>query len=159
MDVTVPGSYVPVGKQHPLTKVIDEAKEIFIGMGFTVAEGPEIELSEYNFTRLNTQEGHPARDRQDTFYFDGKDSVCLRTQTSPVQVRVMESQSLPIRIISPGRVYRKDEVDATHSPMMRLTANSRKERVKYSLLVCWVNFIIRRLGVCVCQKTIIMDTY
>jgi len=117
VDVTVPGGFVPVGKQHPLTKVIDEAKEIFIGMGFAVAEGPEVELSEYNFTRLNTQEGHPARDRQDTFYFDNKDSVCLRTQTSPVQVRVMETQPLPIRIISPGRVYRKDEVDATHSPM------------------------------------------
>ncbi len=116
-DVTIPGKTVPIGREHPLTKVINEAKEIFIGMGFTIAEGPEVELSSYNFDRLNTEEGHPARDRQDTFYFDDNDEVLLRTQTSPVQVRVMETQPLPIRIISPGRVYRKDEVDATHSPM------------------------------------------
>ena len=116
-DVTIPGHPVAIGREHPINKVINEAKEIFIGMGFTIAEGPEVELSSYNFTRLNTQEGHPARDRQDTFYFDDNDEVLLRTQTSPVQVHVMETQPLPIRIISPGRVYRKDEVDATHSPM------------------------------------------
>ncbi len=116
-DVTLPGREVAIGHVHPLSKVINEAKEIFIGMGFTIAEGPEVELSDYNFTRLNTAEGHPARDRQDTFYFDDNDEVLLRTQTSPVQVHVMEEQELPIRIISPGRVYRKDEVDATHSPM------------------------------------------
>lgn len=117
IDVTIPGTPVQPGKKHPITKVIDEAKEIFIGMGFTIAEGPEVEFSEYNFTKLNTSEGHPARDRQDTFYFDDDDKLLLRTQTSPVQARVMETESLPIRIISPGRVYRKDEVDATHSPM------------------------------------------
>ena len=117
LDVTVPGAAVRQGKQHPLNMVLDEAKEIFIGMGFSIAEGPEVEWADYNFTRLNTQEGHPARDRQDTFYFDDNDETCLRTQTSPVQVHVMETQPLPIRIISPGRVYRKDEVDATHSPM------------------------------------------
>jgi phenylalanyl-tRNA synthetase alpha chain len=117
IDVTIPGERVPVGKKHPLSLVLDEAKEIFIGMGFTIAEGPEVELAEYNFTKLNTAEGHPARDRQDTFYFTDDDSLLLRTQTSPVQVRVMENQAPPIRIISPGRVYRKDEVDATHSPM------------------------------------------
>lgn len=117
IDVTLPGKTVAIGKKHPLNTVLDEAKEIFIGMGFTIAEGPEIEYAEYNFTKLNTQEGHPARDRQDTFYFTDDDSLLLRTQTSPVQVRVMETQSLPIRVISPGRVYRKDEVDATHSPM------------------------------------------
>ena len=117
LDVTVPGKPVIQGKQHPLNMVLDEAKEIFVGMGFSIAEGPEVEWADYNFTRLNTQEGHPARDRQDTFYFDDNDEVCLRTQTSPVQVHVMETQPLPIRIISPGRVYRKDEVDATHSPM------------------------------------------
>ncbi len=116
-DVTMPGKAVAIGREHPINKVVNEAKEIFIGMGFTVAEGPEVELSSYNFDRLNTQEGHPARDRQDTFYFDDNDEILLRTQTSPVQVHVMESQSLPIRVISPGRVYRKDEVDATHSPM------------------------------------------
>jgi phenylalanyl-tRNA synthetase alpha chain len=117
LDVTIPGTYVPIGKKHPLTTVLDEAIEIFVGMGFRIAEGPEVEFSDYNFTRLNTPEGHPARDRQDTFYFTDDDSVCLRTQTSPVQVRVMEMNPPPIRIISPGRVYRKDEVDATHSPM------------------------------------------
>ena len=117
LDVTMPGREIRIGRPHPLNKVIGEAKEIFIGMGFTIAEGPEVELSSYNFDRLNTEEGHPARDRQDTFYFDDNDEVLLRTQTSPVQVRVMETQPLPIRVISPGRVYRKDEVDATHSPM------------------------------------------
>lgn len=117
LDVTIPGKPVEIGKKHPLTTVLDEVKEICMGMGFTIAEGPEIELSVYNFDKLNTRENHPARDRQDTFYFTDDDSLLLRTQTSPVQARVMETQPLPIRIISPGRVYRKDEVDATHSPM------------------------------------------
>jgi len=117
IDVTIPGKPVAVGKKHPLNTVLDEVLEIFIGMGFTVAEGPEIEYADYNFTKLNTLEGHPARDRQDTFYFTDDDRILLRTQTSPVQIRVMETQPLPIRIVSPGRVYRKDEVDATHSPM------------------------------------------
>ncbi len=117
IDVTMPGKAVAIGKKHPLNTVLDEAKEIFIGMGFTIAEGPEIEYADYNFTKLNTDEGHPARDRQDTFYFTDDDRLLLRTQTSPVQAHVMETQPLPIRILSPGRVYRKDEVDATHSPM------------------------------------------
>ncbi len=117
LDVTLPGKDIKLGTRHPMTIVLDEVKDIFIGMGFTIAEGPEIELSEYNFTRLNTPEGHPARDRQDTFYLSDDDSVVLRTQTSPVQIRVMENKKPPIRIISPGRVYRKDEIDATHSPM------------------------------------------
>jgi len=117
IDVTIPGKAISVGKKHPLNTVLDEAKEIFIGMGFTIAEGPEIEYADYNFTKLNHPDGHPARDRQDTFYFSDDDNILLRTQTSPVQARVMETQPLPIRIISPGRVYRKDEVDATHSPM------------------------------------------
>jgi phenylalanyl-tRNA synthetase alpha chain len=117
LDVTLPGSPVSVGRKHPLSLALDEAKEIFVGMGFTIAEGPEIELADYNFTKLNTPEGPPARARQDPFYFTDDDSLLLRTQTSPVQIRVMETQSLPIRVISPGRVYRKDEVDATHSPM------------------------------------------
>ncbi|MGI6498650.1 MAG: phenylalanine--tRNA ligase subunit alpha [Oscillospiraceae bacterium] len=117
IDVTVPGTPVEVGHRHPMSIVLEEAEDIFIGMGFQIAEGPEVELSEYNFTKLNTPEGHPARDWQDTFYLSGDGSVVLRTQTSPVQIRVMENQPLPIRIISPGRVYRKDEVDATHSPM------------------------------------------
>ena len=115
IDVTVPGTPFALGHKHPMTIVLDEVKDIFIGMGFEIAEGPEVETAYYNFTALNTPEGHPARDMQDTFYIS--EDVLLRTQTSPVQVRVMEHQTPPIRIISPGRVYRKDEVDATHSPM------------------------------------------
>ena len=96
---------------------LDELKDIFIGMGFTVLDGPEVELAEYNFDKLNAEEGHPSRDWSDTFYFDEDSRVMLRSQTSPMQVRAMDSMPLPIRIIAPGRVYRKDEVDATHSPM------------------------------------------
>ena len=117
IDVTIPGTVQPYGHRHPMSVILDEFKELFIGMGFTVAEGPEIELAEYNFTKLNTDEGHPAREWSDTFYFTEDSSVLLRTQTSPMQVRVMENMAPPIRIIAPGRVYRKDEVDATHSPM------------------------------------------
>lgn len=115
LDVTLPGRRRNLGHKHPLSITLDEIKNIFIGMGFEIAEGPEVELSHYNFTALNTPEGHPARDMSDTFYFSP--DVLLRTQTSPVQARVMEKKQPPIRIISPGRVYRKDEVDATHSPM------------------------------------------
>lgn len=117
IDVTIPGEPVRLGKQHPMNQVLQEAKEIFIGMGYTVVDGPEIELADYNFTRLNIEEGHPSRDRSDTFYFDDEDEVLLRTQTSPMQIRVMEKMQPPIRIVAPGRVYRKDEADATHSPM------------------------------------------
>lgn len=117
LDVTLPGTPVAVGHRHPLTIVLEESLDIFVGMGFEIAEGPEVELASYNFTRLNTPEGHPARDWQDTFYLTEDSSVLLRTQTSPVQVRVMERKAPPIRIVAPGRVYRKDEVDATHSPM------------------------------------------
>ena len=117
VDVTIPGVPVVLGHKHPMSKVLDEAKEIFVGMGFEVVEGPEVELESYNFTKLNTPYGHPARDRSDTFYITEDDKVLLRTQTSPMQVRVMEQKKPPIRIVAPGRVYRKDEVDATHSPM------------------------------------------
>ena len=117
LDVTIPGKQPELGHKHPMSIALDELKEIFIGMGFQVAEGPEIELAEYNFTKLNTEEGHPAREWGDTFYIKEDSSLLLRTQTSPMQVRVMEKQKPPIRIIAPGRVYRKDEVDATHSPM------------------------------------------
>lgn len=117
LDVTIPGKKPQMGHKHPMSIVLDELKEIFLGMGFQIAEGPEIEMADYNFTRLNTEEGHPARDWQDTFYLKEDSSLLLRTQTSPMQVRVMEKQKPPIRIIAPGRVYRKDEVDATHSPM------------------------------------------
>ena len=117
VDVTIPGKAVEMGHQHPMNKVLQEVKEIFIGMGYTIVDGPEVEEAAYNFTRLNIEEGHPSRDRSDTFYFDDDDSVLLRTQTSPMQIRVMENQQPPIRILAPGRVFRKDEADATHSPM------------------------------------------
>ena len=118
LDVTIPGEEVAIGHKHPMNKALDEAKEIFIGMGYTILDGPEIELADYNFTMLNTEEGHPARDRSDTFYLTEDDSVLLRTQTSPMQIRAMlEMKKPPIRVLAPGRVYRKDEVDATHSPM------------------------------------------
>lgn len=115
IDVTIPGNRQKKGKTHPLTTVLNDLNDIFIGMGFTIAEGPEVELDYYNFEALNIPKDHPARDTQDTFYIN--DNVVLRTQTSPVQVRVMENQKPPIRIISPGRVYRSDAVDATHSPV------------------------------------------
>ncbi|GKH46638.1 phenylalanine--tRNA ligase subunit alpha [uncultured Anaerotruncus sp.] len=115
LDVTMPGRAAPLGKLHPLTKVLEEVKEIFLGMGFSVAEGPEVETDYYNFEALNIPKDHPARDTQDTFYIS--DNVLLRTQTSPVQVRTMEKQKPPIRVIAPGRVYRSDAVDATHSPL------------------------------------------
>ena len=117
VDVTIPGKSVRLGHRHPMYIALDELKEVFIGMGFTVLDGPEIELAELNFDRLNADEGHPSRDWSDTFYFDKDSRVMLRSQTSPMQVRAMDSMELPIRIIAPGRVYRKDEVDATHSPM------------------------------------------
>ena len=117
LDITVPGKAHKLGHKHPMYTVLDEIKEIFISMGFTVLDGPEVELSTYNFDKLNAGEGHPSRDWSDTFYFDEDSRVMLRSQTSPMQVRAMETMELPIRIIAPGRVYRKDEVDATHSPM------------------------------------------
>ena len=115
LDVTLPGKRHPLGKKHPLNLVLDEIEEIFLGMGFSIATGPEVELDYYNFEALNMPKDHPARDTQDTFYVS--DNVVLRTQTSPMQVRVMEKQKPPIRIIAPGRVYRSDAVDATHSPL------------------------------------------
>ena len=117
LDITVPGKAHKLGHKHPMYTALDEIKEIFISMGFTVLDGPEVELAEYNFDKLNAEEGHPSRDWSDTFYFDEDSRVMLRSQTSPMQVRAMETMELPIRIIAPGRVYRKDEVDATHSPM------------------------------------------
>jgi len=117
LDISIPGKEFTIGRRHPMTVVLDEVKDIFIGMGFDIAEGPEVELSAYDFDKLNIPAGHPAREWTDTFYTTADESVHLRCQTSPVQVRVMEKQKPPIRIISPGRVYRKDEVDASHSPM------------------------------------------
>ena len=115
IDVTMPGKRNAAGRLHPLNQVQNEIIDIFTGMGFSVAEGPDIELDYYNFEALNIPADHPARDTQDTFYIN--DNILLRTQTSPVQVRVMEKTKPPIRIISPGRVFRSDAVDATHSPV------------------------------------------
>ena len=114
LDVTMPGEKVALGHKHPLSIVLDEVKEIFLGMGFEVATGPEVEWDYYNFEALNIPKEHPARDTQDTFYIT--ENMLLRTQTSPVQIRVMENAKPPIRIIAPGSVYRSDAVDSTHSP-------------------------------------------
>ncbi|MCI2059175.1 MAG: phenylalanine--tRNA ligase subunit alpha [Oscillibacter sp.] len=117
VDVTIPGKKLTVGHKHPMYTVLDEIKDIFISMGFEILDGPEVELADYNFTRLNTPEDHPAREWSDTFYLKEDSSILLRTQTSNMQIRAMETRPLPIRVMAPGRVYRKDEVDATHSPM------------------------------------------
>ena len=117
IDVTIPGEPVEMGHQHPMNQVLQQIKDIFVGMGYTVVDGPEVELADYNFTRLNIEEGHPSRDRSDTFYFNDEDSVLLRTQTSSMQIRFMENHQPPLCMLAPGRVFRKDEADATHSPM------------------------------------------
>lgn len=114
IDVTLPSVRRKLGHGHPNQIALDEVERIFVGMGYEVVEGPEIEYQEYNFTKLNIPEGHPARDEQDTFYIT--DDILLRSQTSPVQARVMERGKLPIRMIAPGRVFRSDSIDATHSP-------------------------------------------
>ncbi len=114
LDVTMPGKVKSLGNKHPMSTVLDRIIQIFMGMGYSIAEGPDIETDYYNFQALNIPKDHPAKDEQDTFYVDG--GFLLRTQTSPVQVRTMEKGNLPIKIICPGRVYRSDEVDATHAP-------------------------------------------
>ncbi|MBQ8623683.1 MAG: phenylalanine--tRNA ligase subunit alpha [Oscillospiraceae bacterium] len=115
LDVTLPGKLQTIGKLHPLNAVMNEIEEIFLGMGFDIAEGPEVEYDYYNFEALNIPADHPARDTQDTFYIT--DNILLRTQTSSVQIHVMENKKPPIRVISPGRVFRSDAVDATHLPL------------------------------------------
>jgi phenylalanyl-tRNA synthetase alpha chain len=115
IDVTLPGEPTAVGTLHPLTRTIYEITDIFIGLGYSVAEGPEVELSELNFDAINTPPEHPSRSLQDTYYVRGSgQKVCLRTQTSPVQMRIMQSQTPPVYVIAPGRVYRREELDATH---------------------------------------------
>ena len=115
IDITMPSKKIELGSVHPITAIIDNVKEIFLGLGYEVVDGPEIEKAIYNFDKLNTPPDHPARDVQDTFYIT--DDIVLRSQTSPVQARVMETQKPPIKIICPGKVYRSDSVDATHSPV------------------------------------------
>ncbi len=146
IDVTVPGKRLEEGKRHPMYTVLDEIEEIFVGMGFEILEGPEIELAEYNFTKLNTEEGHPARDWTDTFYIKDDSSILLRTQTSPMQVHAMETKQLPIRVVAPGRVYRKDEVDATHSPMFhQIEGLVIDKNITMADLKGTLNTIVRRL--------------
>ena len=115
IDVTEPSKKINLGSLHPITQIIKEAEEIFLGMGYEIADGPEVEKAIYNFDKLNTPPDHPARDIQDTFYVT--DDIVLRSQTSPVQARVMETHKPPIKIICPGKVYRSDSIDATHSPV------------------------------------------
>ena len=115
IDVTAPPSGTPMGHRHPLITTTEEIVDLFLGLGYSVAEGPEVEKDHYNFTALNIPEDHPARDMQDTFYLQG--DLLLRTHTSPVQIRHLEQNPPPVRIVAPGRVYRRDAVDATHSPV------------------------------------------
>ena len=115
IDVTAPASGIPMGHRHPLITTTEEIVDLFLGLGYSVAEGPEVEKDHYNFTALNIPEDHPARDMQDTFYLQG--DLLLRTHTSPVQIRHLEQNLPPVRIVAPGRVYRRDAVDATHSPV------------------------------------------
>ena len=115
IDISLPGKKNVIGKRHPLDLTLERMKEIFISMGFSIEDGPEVELDHYNFEALNIPKDHPARSEQDTFYIN--DNIVLRTQTSPIQIRTMENQEPPIKMISPGKVYRSDAVDATHSPI------------------------------------------
>ncbi|MBA4736732.1 MAG: phenylalanine--tRNA ligase subunit alpha [Synechococcus sp.] len=115
LDVTAPATGVPMGHRHPLITTTEEIVDLFLGLGYSVAEGPEVERDHYNFTALNIPEDHPARDMQDTFYLGG--DLLMRTHTSPVQIRHLEDNPPPVRIVAPGRVYRRDAVDATHSPV------------------------------------------
>ena len=115
IDVTAPSSGIPVGHRHPLITTTEQIVDLFCGLGYRVAEGPEVETDHYNFSALNIPEDHPARDMQDTFYLGG--NLLLRTHTSPVQIRYLEENPPPVRIVAPGRVYRRDAVDATHSPV------------------------------------------
>lgn len=115
IDISMPGRKQELGKKHPLVQTIDGIQDIFLSMGFSVIEGPEVELDYYNFEALNIPKNHPARGEQDTFYIN--DNIVLRTQTSPMQIRAMEKQKPPIKVIAPGKVYRSDAVDASHSPI------------------------------------------
>ena len=114
LDVTLPGRRPPIGRKHPLTQTLEDIKRFFVGLGFSVADGPEVETDYYNFEALNIPKNHPARDMQDTLYIT--EEILLRTHTSPVQIRTMLNQQPPVRIIAPGRVYRRDTPDASHSP-------------------------------------------
>ena len=133
LDVTAPASGVPMGHRHPLITTTEEIVDLFLGLGYSVAEGPEVERDHYNFTALNIPEDHPARDMQDTFYLGG--DLLMRTHTSPVQIRHLEENPPPVRIVAPGRVYRRDAVDATHSPVFhQVEVLAIDERLDFSHL-------------------------
>ena len=146
LDVTLPGKRAELGHKHPMYNVLDQIKDIFIGMGFEIVDGPEVELADYNFTKLNIDEAHPSREWTDTFYFTPDSRILLRTQTSPMQVHAMETRPLPIRIIAPGRVYRKDEVDATHSPMFHQIEGMVVDKgVTMSDLKATLNLVVEKI--------------
>ena len=146
LDVTLPGKRAELGHKHPMYNVLDQIKDIFIGMGFEIVDGPEVELADYNFTKLNIDEAHPSREWTDTFYFTPDSRILLRTQTSPMQVHAMETRPLQIRIIAPGRVYRKDEVDATHSPMFHQIEGMVVDKgVTMSDLKATLNLVVEKI--------------
>ena len=146
LDVTLPGKTAALGHKHPMYNVLDQIKDIFVGMGFEIVDGPEVELADYNFTKLNIDEAHPSREWTDTFYFTPDSRILLRTQTSPMQVHAMETRPLPIRIIAPGRVYRKDEVDATHSPMFHQIEGMVVDKgVTMSDLKATLNLVVKKI--------------
>ena len=146
LDVTLPGTTAVLGHKHPMYNVLDQIKSIFLSLGFEIVDGPEVELADYNFTKLNIDETHPSRDWTDTFYFTEDSSVLLRTQTSPMQIHAMETKPLPIRMIAPGRVYRKDEVDATHSPMFHQIEGMVIDRgVTMSDLKATLNLVVEQI--------------
>lgn len=146
VDVTMPARDARIGHKHPMYNVLDQIKDIFIGMGFDIVDGPEVELADYNFTKLNIEESHPSREWTDTFYFTEDSRILLRTQTSPMQIHAMETRELPIRIIAPGRVYRKDEVDATHSPMFHQIEGMVVDKgVTMSDLKATLNLVVEKI--------------
>ena len=144
LDVTLPGCPAPVGCRHPLTRVVDDICNVFLGLGYSIAEGPEIEHDRYNFELLRLPEGHPARDTHDTFYVSS--SILLRTQTSPVQIRVMQEKRPPIKVVCPGKVYRSDALDATHSPIFHQIEGLVVDRgVTMGDLIGSLQLFVRRL--------------
>lgn len=144
VDITLPGKKPLVGRLHPITQILEEIKRIFIGLGFQVVRGPEVETEYYNFEALNMPRYHPARDEQDSFYLD--DTHLLRTQTSPVQIRVMEKKSPPIRIIAPGRCYRRDAVDASHFPMFhQVEGLAVDKRITFSDLKGCLTYFVHQM--------------
>lgn len=148
IDISLPGKKDEFGSRHPLAIMSKQICDIFIGLGYTIAEGPEVELDHYNFEMLRLPKGHPARDEQDTFYLDYEKGVLLRSQTSPVQIRVMEEQDPPIYIVCPGRVYRSDTVDATHSPVFhQIEGLAIDENLRMSDLVATLElFAVKLFG-------------